>query len=64
MSTRMIKLFNQKSMRAFDEYLALNRKPIFPDSEEVRAKMMVIKKTESDIWLKAAELLKKEEMNK
>lgn len=65
---RMIKLFQQKSNRKFDEYLAAkkrleNSNPP-PTAEGLSAAICSVLKTESDTWAKAAELLRKEELSK
>ena len=70
---RMIKLFNQKGMAAFEKYLKVRQEavaqgepPVVLDSPEWRSRVIdgAKLKTESDTWLKAAELLRKEELNK
>jgi hypothetical protein len=69
---RMIKLFQQKSNRAFDQYLLAKKKtlaviavaspppPTYPTIQDVACAVF---KCESDIWAKAAEILRKEELN-
>jgi hypothetical protein len=63
----MIRLFQQKGMQAFDRYLIAKRSseasspPTLVDSPEATAAKL---KVESDTWMKAAELLRKEEAGK
>jgi hypothetical protein len=69
---RMIKLFQQKSNRKFDEYLLAKKKSlsegvtrpppseIFPTIKDITCAVL---KAESEVWAKAAELLRKEEMS-
>lgn len=71
---RMIKLFQQKSNRKFDEYLLAKKKSLSQDAGPLAgnpAPYPTIKdiicatlKAESDCWAKAAELLRKEELAK
>jgi hypothetical protein len=74
---RMIKLFQQKSNKAFDDYLLAKRKSLSLAAEHVAATVgsdppwpniqdltCAVLKAESDIWARAAELLRKEELNK
>ena len=70
---RMTKLFQQKSNRKFDEYLLAKKKSL---SQEVKAPgpgeltryptiqdiVVAVLKAESETWAKAAELLRKEEL--
>jgi hypothetical protein len=67
---RMTKLFQQKSNRKFDEYLLAKKKSLsqqipgpesaYPTFQDL---IVVTLKTESEVWAKAAELLRKEELS-
>jgi hypothetical protein len=68
---RITKLFQQKSNRAFDLYLLEKKKslstPGLPGGvapyPSIRDVAIAVLKCESDTWAKAAELLRKEELN-
>lgn len=64
---RMIRLFQVKSNAAFEKYL-LERKKLRPlpveDFPAIQDVAVAVLKCESDIWAKAAELLRKEELNR
>jgi hypothetical protein len=72
---RMIKLFQQKSNKKFDEYLLAKKKSLspvvtevvlegrevsYPTIQDVHCSVL---KAESDVWARAAELLRQEELN-
>lgn len=70
---RMIRLFQAKSNLAFEKYLKVRREavdpkepPVLLDSPEWRDRVIegAKFKLESDIWAKAAELLRNEEIKK
>lgn len=71
---RMIKLFQQKSNRKFDEYLLAKKKSLSPEAPQLaegnkswptmRDILLSTLKAESDCWAKAADLLRKEELSK
>lgn len=76
---RMIKLFQQKSNRKFDEYLLAKKKSLsegVPNNRGDTIKtpplpypsihdiVCSVLKAESDCWAKAADLLRKEELSK
>lgn len=67
---RMTKLFQQKSNRKFDEYLLAKKKSLsgvigtspampYPTIQDI---VVAVLKAESETWAKAAELLRKEEL--
>jgi hypothetical protein len=67
---RMTKLFQQKSNRKFDEYLLAKKKTLsegtvgkpaaaWPTIQDITVAVL---KAESETWAKAAELLRKEEL--
>lgn len=69
---RITKLFQQKSNKKFDEYLLAKRKSLgmpgvlgdgskytYPSIQDLACAVL---KAESDCWAKAAELLRKEEL--
>ena len=67
---RMTKLFQQKSNRKFDEYLLAKRKTLsdipvaagerYPTIHDVACAVL---KAESETWARAADLMRKEELN-
>jgi hypothetical protein len=67
----MIKLFQQKSNKKFDDYLLARKKslsaevtasaPGYPNFADILCATL---KAESEVWAKAAELLRKEELSK
>ena len=66
---RMIKLFQQKSNKKFDEYLLAKKNAVthpenFADAFPLPQVLCAVLKAESDVWAKAAELLRKEELSK
>jgi hypothetical protein len=70
---RLTKLFQQKSNRAFDQYLLARKKSLSegaqrPEPHElyptIKDMACAVLKCESDTWAKAAELLRKEELSK
>jgi hypothetical protein len=65
---RMIRLFQQKSNKRFEEYLLAKRKtPSETSGEEyptIQDVLCATLKVESDTWAKAAELLRREETAK
>jgi hypothetical protein len=67
---RMTKLFQQKSNRKFDEYLLAKKKSlgdpgvpgekrVYPSIQDI---VIAVLKAESETWARAAELLRKEEL--
>lgn len=70
---RLTKLFQQKSNKKFDEYLLAKRKSLseaVPPLSQAKAPYPTLQdlavsvlKAESETWAKAAELLRKEELN-
>ena len=64
---RMIKLFQQKSDRKFQEAMLLKAKAVgqpahdFPSIHDIA---FAVSKAEADTWSKAAELLRKEELQR
>jgi hypothetical protein len=67
---RMIKLFQQKSNRKFDEYLLAKEKSLSPgvpqdykDYPTIGDVQVAVLRAESDCWAAAADLLRKEELN-
>jgi hypothetical protein len=60
---RMIRLFQSKADIAYAKYLAEKRKPRV-SAEHLKELLLVQLQTQFETWHKAAELLRKEELNK
>jgi hypothetical protein len=62
---RLTKLFQQKSNKKFDEYLLAKKKSLsdVPASAiPIHQTLCAVLKAESDTWAKAAEFLRREEL--
>lgn len=69
---RMTKLFQQKSNRKFDEYLLAKKKslsgevpvpPLAKAYPTLQDLVCAVLKAESETWARAADLMRKEELN-